>query len=284
MARSQKNDPYLNDPLREGGKGPKGQKGDDPRKKPKKKPEPDYVANGELILRTSDLATPLIVTCFLGETSPRTVDGYAQWTLVARKRRKSLTEFSGKNPMAIEISFVINRWDQQIRDETDDTARDKLNPGLNTEKDVRDIERMAGRAASGQQEPPKLLWFANSPHDNADHPGLLWVIERLEWGENMHNDAGNLVRQWGTITLREWVGDEFISSAAEIARNKAREKGLKGGGTYKIKKGDTLQNIARRKLGDARRWVEIAKLNKKKIRDPKHLGKYVGKEIKIPKL
>lgn len=284
MARSQAYDPYLNDPLREGGPGPKGQKGNDPRKKPKKKPEAQVVAPGELFIRTSDIGSPQSILCYLGMDAPKVVDGYAMWTLVPRKRRKALLEFTGKNPLAVEVSFLINRYDQQIKDENDGTARDKLSPGLTTENQILLLEKFAGRGAGGMKEPPKLLWYAHAPHDNADNPGLLWVVERLEWGESMRNDAGNRIRQWGTMTLREWVGDEFISSAAEIARNRAREKGLTGGGTYEIKKGDTLQNIARRKLGDARRWPEILKLNKKKLRDPKHLNKYVGKKIRIPKI
>ena len=45
-----------------------------------------------------------------------------------------------------------------------------------------------------------------------------------------------------------------------------------GGGaaprTYKVKKGDTLSGIAEKKLGDAGRWPEIARLNRDIVPDP----------------
>ena len=37
---------------------------------------------------------------------------------------------------------------------------------------------------------------------------------------------------------------------------------------YKVKKGDTLSGIAARKLGDAKRWPEIARLNRDIVPDP----------------
>jgi nucleoid-associated protein YgaU len=48
-----------------------------------------------------------------------------------------------------------------------------------------------------------------------------------------------------------------------------------GGGaaprTYKVKKGDTLSGIAGKKLGDAGRWPEIARLNRDIVPDPDEL-------------
>lgn len=250
------------------------------KKKKKRKKYAGEVEVGQLFIRTTEVKPKHQITMYLGETAPKVIDGYAQWTLVSRKRRKALLEFSGKNPLAVEVPFVIDKWDQWVKDSTDET--EDRNIGLLVEDQIRTLETLAGRTARGSNEPPKLLWFANAPHDTADHPGMLWVIESLEWGDSVRGGGGNRIRQWGTLVLREWVGDVFISSAAEIAREKAKDKGLSGGGTYKIRKGDTLKNIARQKLGDSRRWAEIWKLNKKKIRDPDKLK--VGIEIRIPRI
>ena len=45
-----------------------------------------------------------------------------------------------------------------------------------------------------------------------------------------------------------------------------------GGGaaprTYRVKRGDTLSGIAAKKLGEANRWPEIARLNRDIVPDP----------------
>ncbi len=51
-------------------------------------------------------------------------------------------------------------------------------------------------------------------------------------------------------------------------------------GTYRVEEGDTLSTIAQRKLGSAKRWDEIYRLNKERIVDPNHLK--LGTELKLP--
>lgn len=248
-------------------------------KKKRKKFSPAVVALGTLYIRTPELVPKLSVTCLLGPTAPRVVGGYANWTLVSRRRRKALLEYEGKDPLLMEVPFLID----YLGDHNEDLPGTE-GPGERCERLCHELEFMAGIGLSLNEEPPKLLWNANSPHDTEFNPYLLWVIEGgIEWDPMpIRNSIGKRIRQGGTFRLREWVGDEYISTAAELARAKATDKGLSGGGTYTVRKGDTLQNIARQKLGDSSRWREIHKLNKKKVRDPRKLK--VGTVLKIPKI
>lgn len=51
--------------------------------------------------------------------------------------------------------------------------------------------------------------------------------------------------------------------------------------TYTVRPGDTLSKIAKRELGDAKRWREIYDLNRKQIQDPNRI--FPGQTFKLPK-
>lgn len=208
----------------------------------------------------------LTFVSLLGESAPRVTDGYGGWTTVSRPRNTALIEWTGKNPLLIEIPFFLDNF----------AIGETHGVGIDTENQIEALETMAGVGRDG--EPPLLRWYANAPHDSDTDKKKRWVIEGIEWGDSLRNSAGNRVRQAGTISLREWVGDEFISAAAHN-RKKKTAAGRKHPSTYKVKAGDTLQKIAKSKLGSSNRWPEIQKLNPK-IRTPGHLKK--GTTIKIP--
>ena len=50
---------------------------------------------------------------------------------------------------------------------------------------------------------------------------------------------------------------------------------------YTVQSGDTLSEIARRKLGDANRWLEIAQANRETVPDPDKIKP--GQQLKIPR-
>lgn len=87
--------------------------------------------------------------------------------------------------------------------------------------------------------------------------------------------------------------DESESTAAQAQTSDESENGetqtedsdkaetLSGSsGTYRVKNGDCLWNIAASELGDGGRWQEIYELNRKEIDDPRLI--YEGQELVLP--
>jgi 5'-nucleotidase len=97
---------------------------------------------------------------------------------------------------------------------------------------------------------------------------------------------GHRVQSKVTVTLLEYQGLTASRTAADSVRSGLIATNIATGAThrnptvskYTVVKGDTLQKIAARKLGNSNRWTEIAKLNG--IKDPIHLK--VGAKINLP--
>nr|WP_243149239.1 LysM peptidoglycan-binding domain-containing protein [Colidextribacter sp. OB.20] len=51
-------------------------------------------------------------------------------------------------------------------------------------------------------------------------------------------------------------------------------------GTYTVKSGDCLWNIAARELGSGKRWSEIYELNKAVVKNPNRI--YTGQVLTLP--
>lgn len=227
------------------------------------------VTPGTFWIRTHH-PTEMSVKCLLGPDPVRVTDGYAKWTVVDRKKRRGITEWVGTNPLTVEVGFLIDYFD-----DPDD------NPGLRCQRDIRDLEEMAGLNFDGDVKPPECLWDANAPHDNAEAAHLRWIVFKLEWGDSMFNKEGNKVRQGGTITLMQSVTDAFITATGaaknrkKTGQNKPKKKKL-----YTVKKSDsTLKEIAQNELGNANLWTKIAKLNG--LRSPNRTKNW-PKKLKMP--
>lgn len=70
-----------------------------------------------------------------------------------------------------------------------------------------------------------------------------------------------------------------VAAVASNSTPKKAEKSASGSRTATVQKGDTLRSIARRELGDEKRWKEIASLNPSV--DPSKLA--IGMRVKLPK-
>ncbi len=86
------------------------------------------------------------------------------------------------------------------------------------------------------------------------------------------------------IDLRKWVdvGPELLVDEGARRRRAQTKKASasNGGGSYTVKKNDTLSHIAHYALGDASRWREIYELNKDIIGNPNLI--YPGQTLKMP--
>jgi LysM repeat protein len=216
----------------------------------------------------SDDDRSLAVLTELGDDAPRVTQGYGGWEEVDRRGRTSLTHWTGFKPMGIELDLTF----------------DDLDAGKSVETAVDILEALAGRGrrrpAGG---PPPLIVDTASvmAHDVRTDPDTRWVITDLEFDddETIVNHAGNRVRVDVTVHLLQHVSDKRLQDRAAAARqrNKSRKKNS-ATRRYTVKQGDTLQKIARAKLGDAGRWTQIAKLNG--LRDPRAVKP--GQVIRLP--
>lgn len=216
-------------------------------------------------------ATPNVtVTVLAGDGAPTVTDGYGGWDEIARPRRIGMATWNGYPALRLSIPIVFNSVG---------LGNPAVQPsGAAIERDIALLEGMA-RSPRPAKEPPAISLDCHGaliPHKDIKK----WVIENIEWGDALRNSSGDRIRQDATVTLMEKIEDAAIEERS--AANRAREKSgqtKKHPGRYTVKKGDTLSKIARVLLGDADRWVEIAKLNN--IRDPRTLK--VGRVLKLPK-
>jgi hypothetical protein len=195
----------------------------------------------------------------LGPTNPVLTNGYGGWSVVQRPQRKSLTNWEGHAPFQMELDLFLS-----------EVFKDK-----SVEDGIRKLERMAVVDTSlDPNRPPVVRVHGDSLPSVAKDLG--WVIQDLAWGKTIRSvDHGHRIQQQVTLSLLEHISGGLV-----------KESGIKPGGglqpqyrTYTIKKGDTLQSIAKKLLGKEKRWQEIARLNN--LHNPRNLP--TGKKIRVPR-
>lgn len=99
-------------------------------------------------------------------------------------------------------------------------------------------------------------------------------------------------KQWVNYGTKTVVFKKKSNGKTTSSTKKSRKSSKKSsGGTYTVKKGDCLINIAKKKLGNGNRWKEIFNLNKSTIQSvAKKHGKpgnghwiFPGTKLKMPK-
>lgn len=203
---------------------------------------------------------------FFGDGAPLITDGYAGWQITARPKEIGITEWIGRNPMQIEIPFLIDHYT--------DTAID--DPGIATEEMVGKLEKLCG--IGGHEQPPicKVDGGGVIPHDDTIARGRhKWVIESVSWDREMEIRSGFSQRRTkcgGTVTIRQFI------TAANILRRLGPNTRPKPPKIHIVKSGETISKIAAKEYGDANKWKRIADANN--LRDPRSLT--VGKHLRIP--
>ena len=123
------------------------------------------------------------------------------------------------------------------------------------------------------------------------------TIEDYEIMEDAENYGMDIAVKLTMKEYRQWGIKKLVvkksQTLKQVAVKKKTRKTKSTAKTYKVKKGDTLLNIAKKQLGNASRRKEIYKLNKKQIEQAakKHGRKsssnglylYKGTVLKLPK-
>jgi hypothetical protein len=185
---------------------------------------------------------PWRVHCLLGGERPRPIRGYGGWTTLPREGRRSKSTFGGTETPAYSITLRLDR------------SRPTSTP---VAEQMRDLERLCGWDRADDDPPPVVQWTANVAHDFAEASQNEWVCESLEWGDSNSSDRGTLLWMEATVVLGLY--DE--SSTGGLAKSK-------GFARHTLKAGWNLRHFAKVHLGDAKRWRDVADLNRDNPRCP----------------
>lgn len=199
------------------------------------------------------------VLCKRGKGGPTILNRGGGWEVVARARRKGITQWVGAEParMAVPVLF--------------DGFRDRQGQELAIGR----LSRMA--LPPEPTKPPPLIRVT----PGLPIGGIKWVIQQIEWGDDQiweRDSGGSIVRmrQDGTVTLLEYVPPELLGVGAPgpgTSDNARIDRRL-----YTVGDGDNLVSIAVNELGDRNMWTTIADYND--IRDPNTLD--VGQLLRLP--
>lgn len=198
-------------------------------------------------------------------------DGGATWEVVDRPGRTGVSVYRGQALEVMTLHLILDGW----------TGHRSVEPA------IADLERMAR----------KVTAIGRAPVIRAEGPlprgrERAWVISGLVPGENVIRalEDGQRLRQDFTVSLLQYVEADIVVERSPALRTRERKAAADRAdrpgtssrsaatGPYVVRAGDTLAAIAARRLGDFRRWNEIADLNG--IRDPRRLK--VGQELKLP--
>jgi hypothetical protein len=242
---------------------------------------------------------PISVVALLSDTRPNVDQGYGGWDEVVRPWRSPITTFRSAPALHMSLPLLLDRFSE----------RDYKGAGKAVERDIAAVERMA-TPTGANAEPPRVHVLARG--QAVPHQGKTWVIQDVTWGDAEMNAEGNRTRQQFTLGLVQYVEDVQLAGSSAAVRRRlaaAAAKTKRGAESKRVtaKKGkpsataqtrsvqsagvtprdapvttfgtgEDLLTIAARELGDANRWIEIAKLNG--LRDPRAITE--GQVIRLP--
>lgn len=190
-----------------------------------------------------------------GTSPPKIVSGGGGWDIVPRPKRKGLTVWNGYDPTRMDVPILLDKWkDKDV-----------------VEREILLLNFMQLPPAP-HVHPPRITIGPGVPVSGTD-----WVIESIEWGDNVIYDigpGGRLVRfrQDATLHLLEFVsGTALVNQASPIHQQPASGSGSGSGSNtpqasaprwyYGASKGESLYAIAVKFYHDRNKWNVIAAAN-----------------------
>lgn len=190
------------------------------------------------------------------------------WSLQPRPRRSGFTEYDGVAPYTLTVPVLF----------------DKLDTGDSVEAEIETLRRLM-RDRVGPRAEPAVVQVAGA---SVPLTHLVWVIQDLEFGDEIKRNDGARSRAFVTVTLYQYLAADILVSVKASPAQAAQERmGVASVGgtasvttsrTYTVRQGDTLSSIAASQLGSAGRYTEIASLNG--IRDPNAIT--AGQVLRLP--
>jgi len=159
------------------------------------------MARGEITIKTVS-APKLSVTCLMGADPPKPTGGYGGWEIVPRPRRVALTQWTGREPLQMEVPIVLDGWKQNDSVEYDCTK----------------LERMA---LPYVKEPPAVKLVGTAvPHNDLD-----WIIQDIQWGDAMKMTNGDRARQEAVLIVISKIDIDKVrlTAAAKTRAKKGRK-------------------------------------------------------------
>jgi hypothetical protein len=187
-----------------------------------------------------------------GDGPPKIVGGLGGWSMVARPRRTSITQWAGREPYQMDVPVLFDGW----------------HDGNSVETDIRTLNKMA---IGMDYDPPPTVTISGA----LPVGGATWVINAIDWGDDVYwqqTDRGQFyrLRQDALVHLIQYQAVERLQITVT--------KSLPNSYTV-FRKGETLRSIAKSMYGDGSRWKDIQKANPS-VRDPNKLP--LKKSLRIP--
>ena len=147
-----------------------------------------------------------------GDTPPTVVDGYGQYAVVDRPLQRGDLQFTGYNPVSLQIPVRFITFDKSGTWLRDNAA------GANIERDIRILEYMGGIGLAYGRPPLAFV----STYDNRGQtvplipfqyqPGapkapilgqsMPWSVTGIDWGNSVRNSDQYRVWQEATVTIQ----------------------------------------------------------------------------------
>lgn len=129
--------------------------------------------------------------------------GDAQWTLNDRAGRNPMTVWEGTTAVTWTLPLTFDNFDE----------------GSSVERQVAQLASWR-EPGDNDDQPPHLV--VNAPAGRAPSTKR-WVIQSIEWGDQIRNGAGNRVRQDLRLTLLEYEPGDVRKGPAAKSRNNGKK-------------------------------------------------------------